>query len=221
MPYYHAVMFDFDGTLVDTMHEYARIAGKEITALFGLPEEHAQQLYLETSGVPFFQQLEIIFGPDLRNAECASRFEQTKAAYLEGVTLDAKTKRILTEIRSLGLSIAITSNNFQERLDPFIEREAQLFDLVLGFSSRMSKGPAQFSRVIETFGVDRRRLVFVGDSLSDARKALAFGVDFIALAGTLEKSSFTSLFPFILVLDDLSEVLDILKMEGPIQYKAR
>jgi phosphoglycolate phosphatase len=215
--YYHAVMFDFDGTIVDTMHEYGRIASQEIYELYDVEKETARQLYLETSGVPFFQQLEIIFGEDSRNDICSRKFEARKAVFLENVRLSSNTNQVLRRIRSLGLSIAITSNNYQTILDKFIARYQNLFDLVLGFSEQYSKGPSQFSRVIDTFGVDRRHVLFVGDSISDARKALAFGVDFVAISGTLKPEAFSFLFPSVPVIQDLIQLEKLLQYNKPIK----
>ncbi len=217
--YYHAVMFDFDGTLVDTMHEYARIASEEMARLYGTPMDTASALYLETSGIPFFQQLEVIYGSDAKNAECANRFESRKASFLDSVRFDPGVREIIRRIRSMGLSLAITSNNFQALLDRFVRDDTGLFDLVLGFCDDYNKGPTQFTRVIDTFGVDRRHMLFLGDSLSDVRKALAFGVDFVAVAGTLRAESFRSLFPFVHVISDLKELAGLLEWNAPIRAR--
>jgi phosphoglycolate phosphatase-like HAD superfamily hydrolase len=217
--YYHAVMFDFDGTLVDTMHAYARIAAEEMQRRYGIHRETARQLYLETSGIPFFQQLDLIFGPDQRNAECAGEFEKRKAAFLQTIKMDAHTKDVISQIRSFGVSIAITSNNFQNIVEKFIQDEANLFDLVLGFSENMSKGPSQFTKVIDSFGVDRRYILFVGDSLSDVRKALAFGIDFVAISGTLKAESFNALFPATPVIASIRELQPLLARKIPLNNK--
>lgn len=214
--YYHAIMFDFDGTLVNTMHVYARIAAEEMYNLYGITRDAAHQLYLETSGIPFFQQLDLIFGVDARNRECAQRYECRKALFLADEQLDNNTKRILENIRDLGVSIAITSNNFHNIVESFVENDRDLFDLVLGFDENMSKGPTQFTKVIDTFGVDRRYILFVGDSLTDARKALAFGVDFAAISGTLKAESFYSLFPTIPVIRHLTELQTLLRKRLPL-----
>jgi len=217
--YYHAVMFDFDGTLVDTMHEYARIASEEMEDVYGITRETARQLYLETSGIPFFQQLDLIFGPNQRNDECAIRYENRKAIFLENFRMDRETKDTLSQIRSFGVSIAITSNNFQDLVDRFIRDDIGLFDLVLGFGENMSKGPTQFTKVIDNFGVDRRHILFVGDSLSDVRKALAFGIDFVAISGTLKAESFKTLFPTVPVISSLVEIQHLLNKKTPLNNK--
>lgn len=214
--YYHAIMFDFDGTIVDTMHEYADIASEEISRMYQLSVETAKQLYLETSGIPFFQQLDVIFGNDNRNARCAKKFEKRKALFLENVQLKQNVKEVLLEIRAMGLSIAITSNNYQELVEKSVKEETDLFDIILGYSDKFSKGPTQFMRVIDTFGIDRRYILFVGDSLTDVRISLAFGIDFVAISGTLKKESFISLFPAVPVISSIEELIEILKIRSPV-----
>ena len=219
MNYYHGIMFDFDGTLIDTMHNYATIASQEISRIYNISINTARQLYLETSGIPFFQQLIAIFGEDERNPKCAYEFENRKANYLQNMRLSTGVHDLIVKIRSMGISIAITSNNYQELLDRFIQKEPDLFDLVLGFGNGLSKGTTQFSYVMDTFGVDRRHLLFIGDSLTDVRKSLAFGVDFVAVSGTLKAESFTSLFPSVSVISNLNELIPILNREEPIEFR--
>jgi phosphoglycolate phosphatase len=212
-------MFDFDGTLVDTMHEYAQIASEEMEDIYGIARETARQLYLESSGIPFFQQLDLIFGPDQRHEECAMKYENRKALFLDNVRMDRETKDTISAIRSFGVSIAITSNNFQDLVDRFIQNDIALFDLVLGFGENMSKGPIQFTKVIDNFGVDRRHILFVGDSLSDVRKALAFGIDFVAISGTLKAESFRTLFPTVPVISSLVDLQPLLTKKTPLNNK--
>ena len=111
------------------------------------------------------------------------------------------------------------SNNFQALIEDFFVRQPVFFDLILGFGNGFSKGPTQFSRVLDTFGIDRRHMLFVGDSLSDARKALAFGIDFVAISGTLSPEPFLSIFPAIKVISSLSELKDLLNKDRPISRR--
>lgn len=214
--YYHVITFDFDGTLVDTMQDYAEIAANEMAKQYDLSLNLAKQLYIETSGVPFYQQLEQIFGSDTRNSACADRFETKKAKYLERVNLRSTTIEFLQKIKQLGASIAITSNNFQKLIDDFVERNPELFDLVLGFGDGFMKGPTQFTRVIDFFGVDRRHMLFVGDSLNDVRKGLAFGIDTVAISGTFNSDIFTSLFGDVTVISHLHELIPLLNSNKPL-----
>jgi len=74
-----AFLFDFDGTLVDTMHGYADIAGRLISTRYeGYSFEQGRRRYIETSGIPFVQQMEIVAPADARNAETVRMFEEEK-----------------------------------------------------------------------------------------------------------------------------------------------
>ena len=60
------LVFDLDGTLIDTMGDYADKAAALIRDHYGTPKDEARRRYFETSGVPFEQQLEQIFPGDDR-----------------------------------------------------------------------------------------------------------------------------------------------------------
>lgn len=75
------VVFDFDGTLISNMPLHAKLAGDCINKYFGLPLEKAKEEYLRTTGVPFDEQLKIIF-PESEKEEtrekCAKEYHLRK-----------------------------------------------------------------------------------------------------------------------------------------------
>ncbi len=205
-----AFLFDFDGTLVDTMGGFADIAGNVIHEHH--PEmsfEEARRRYLETSGVPFFQQLEIIFPGHPRNPESARIFEETKKEGFFNQHFSEDVRHTITELRRRGIITGVCSNNFQELIDRFVSREALVFDVVLGFREGFEKGKAHFEYVMQKFNLSRDELVFVGDSLKDADKARANGLHFIAICGTFQKEDFHTKDPSITTISNIRELLDL------------
>ena len=55
------VVFDLDGTLVDSMGLYAEKAGELIEKFYSIPKQKAKRLYFETSGLPFWNSLMFSF----------------------------------------------------------------------------------------------------------------------------------------------------------------
>ncbi|MCX7679911.1 MAG: HAD-IA family hydrolase [Spirochaetes bacterium] len=205
-----AYLFDFDGTLVDTMGGFADIAGNVIHNYH--PEisfSEARRRYLETSGVPFFQQLEIIFPAHPKNREIANIFEETKKEGFFRQKFSDDVRVTISELRKQGYIVGVCSNNFQELIDQFIARERLEFDIVLGYREGFEKGKAHFDYVMKKFNLLPHELVFVGDSLKDADKAKANGIRFIALCGTFTAQDFLALDPSIITITNIRELLTV------------
>ncbi len=205
-----ALLFDFDGTLVDTMEGFADIAGEVIHQFH--PEisfEEARRRYLETSGVPFFQQLEIILPGDPTNSKKAAIFEETKKEGFFRSTFSKEVRFVITQLRERGILVGVSSNNFQYLIKQFIEREGLQFDIVLGFKDGFEKGKHHFEYVLHHFQLKKDELTFVGDSLKDAEKAISNDISFIGLCGTFTKEQFLDKYPDIITINSLQELLEI------------
>jgi phosphoglycolate phosphatase len=205
-----AFLFDFDGTLVDTMGGFADIAGRVINERHpDMTFEEARQRYLDTSGVPFFQQLEIIFPGDPGNSQVAAVFEETKKTGFFSQKFHDDVIHTINTLRSRGMIAAVCSNNFQELIDKFVEREGLVFDEVLGFRQGFEKGKAHFEHVMRKFNLEKEELVFVGDSLKDAEKARLNGIRFIGLCGTFTRDEFISQDPGTVTINNIKELLNL------------
>jgi len=203
-------MFDFDGTLVDSMGAFADIAADVVWRHYGMPRDEAREKYLLTSGIPFFQQLEIIFPGRTRNSVLADEFEARK---LEGFFEEPyfpDVRDTVGHLRSRGIKTAVSSNNFQYNVDRFVSRRPVPFDYVLGFREGFAKGKDHFDFVMQRENLSSGDILFVGDSLKDAERALSCGVDFVGKAGTFTREQFIKRFPGVPVVQCLSEVPGLL-----------
>ena len=176
------IVFDLDGTLIDTMGDYADRAAMLIEAHYGREFDWARRCYLETSGLPFIRQLDTLFPGDARNEAVAEAFEHWKDGYLAGhARLAPDVSRLLEGLRARGLWLAISSNN----LEPYVTRLARGWpvDAVLGYRPEdgFGKGEPHFRWMEARFLVPREEMLFVGDSPNDARLAHESGVPFAAL----------------------------------------
>ncbi|MBN2493056.1 MAG: HAD family hydrolase [Deltaproteobacteria bacterium] len=188
--------FDFDGTLVDTMGGFALIAAEVLESHYGISLERGRQLYLETSGIPFFQQLEIIRPGGEHNAACAELFEARKLDGFFDAAPSDETREGLAMLRQAGIRVVISSNNFQHLVDAFLDRHALPVDLALGFvHGELEKGGPHFEKIREVFGVESAEILFCGDSLKDAERAIEAGTRFAGITGTFEHAQFEVRFP--------------------------
>lgn len=203
-----AVLFDFDGTLVDTMGAFADLAGELIATERGWTLSESRDAYLRTSGVPFFAQLERLFPGDPRNAPLVAAFEARKLRTYEGKGLLPDVPPAVRALQERGVRAVVSSNNFTDVVAKFLATAGVAFDLVLGFGDGQHKGEPHFARTLETFGLARDGLLFVGDSVQDAEIALEAGVRFVGRLGTAPPQAFAArfgpaAFPLIASLDAL------------------
>jgi len=205
-----AYLFDFDGTLVDTMSGFADIAAEVINRFN--PEisvADARRMYLETSGNPFFQQLEIITPGDPANPEKAKIFEATKIDGFFKSYFTDEVRNTINTLREEGHIAGVASNNFQELIDRFILNEKLEFDIVLGFREGFEKGKQHFDFVREKFNLDKEDLTFVGDSLKDAEKAFNYGINFVGICGTFKRDDFLKYRNDIVTIESMKELLNL------------
>jgi len=191
------------------MHVFADVASDLIFKNYGLPKDEARKKYFETSGLPFCQQLEIIFPGSELNAIVAPVYEEQKLIATEDVVMDKETKNALVMLKESGYDLAISSNNFQQNIDNFIinNKLRKLFAAALGFKENFGKGEKHFDYIMHKLGVEKRGMVFVGDSLNDGRLAESNGIDFIAKLGTFAKKDFLKINKNINFVSNISDLI--------------
>ncbi len=202
--------FDFDGTLVDTMGEFANIAADVMQKNYGIPFAEGRARYLETSGIPYFQQLEIIRPDGEHNAKCAEAFEARKVEGFFDAAPSEETLKGLDLLRSAGIGLAISSNNFQHLVDAFLERHRLPMELALGFDADTAseKGAPHFKQVMRHFKVTASEILFCGDSLKDGERALDNGLRFVGITGTFPAEKFVARFEGITTVDGILELAE-------------
>jgi len=60
------------------MGELTKIAVEVMVQYYGISHYEAKNKYIETSGLPFCQQIEMIFPSDPKNKKAAEEFERRK-----------------------------------------------------------------------------------------------------------------------------------------------
>lgn len=205
------VMFDLDGTLIDTMGGFADVAASVMAELHGIDVVTGRRRYLETSGIPFRQQLEVIAPGHAGNDRASDIFEVKKRAYADTANLDTRTLQALERLRSFGCKLVVSSNSAQYFVDEFAARQAFSFDLVLGFdaATAVAKGRPHVERTCRTLGAQTSEVLFVGDSIKDGELAHECGLAFVARLGTFSREDFHRWNPAITAVADVHELAEL------------
>lgn len=204
------IVFDLDGTLLDTMGIFTEIASYLIAWKYDISRNDARRGYIRTSGVPFFQQLEELFPGCEHNASIAGMFEERKVAATDHLGITPDEKQTVEALHQRGYWLVVSSNNFAENVERFAQFSGLPFTHVFGYREGFAKGEQHFNHIMERFGVSKDEMLFVGDSLSDMRKARAFGIDFIGKVGTFTHEEFEAESPDVVTVRSLTELIDML-----------
>ena len=215
------LLCDLDGTLIDSMPVLADIATEVLGEVYGTPSTLAREFYLATCGLPFIRQLESIFPGDPRNPAASDLFEGRKPERCNQIRMPADVVRALGDLKRRGVAIVVSSNNGVDNVATFARASGFSFDLALGFGAGLAKGRPHIELSEATFGVDRSRMLFVGDSLHDGEIAEREGIPFVGVAGTFSYERFVLRFPDVPVVSRFAELTNLFDWSDGASSSAR
>ena len=188
---YNAVIFDFDGTLADTMTFLTELAVGLISKNYNLPKNEAKSKYLATTGIDFAGQLDIIFPSHPKNTEVANTFEKRKREEVYDYPVFTEVIPILDFLREKGIKTFICSSTKQEIISRYckLNNIDGLLDDYFGFKPDFKKGD-QIDFVLKSYDLNPANVLFVGDSLRDADFAGEKNVGFMGLTRIFSESQF-------------------------------
>lgn len=182
-----AIIFDFDGTLMDT-----ETCGYE--AFCKVYKQYGQELALEkwaicigTVNAPFdpYTHLQELTGKPLDRAQLVEQFEKLHDEELQGATLRPGVQEILDEAKQLGLRIGLASSSDRVWIDRHLKEQgiAHYFEVICTRDDvqRAKPDPALYLLAMERLGVKADEAVAVEDSLNGLTAAKLAGLKAIAV----------------------------------------
>ena len=180
---YKLVIFDFDGTLVDTITDVG-ICFNMALRESGLPEHPLENFGRFAGG-----NLETVVSKMLPKGQVTEdNINRVKTKYRELYLKSCKPNskpyagimQLLYELKSSGCKVAVNSNKGQMLLDDMVEKifPKNFFDSVVGYlESRPSKpDPYGVQLIAKQCGCTLNDVVYIGDGESDVRTAQNAGV---------------------------------------------
>ncbi|WP_267928778.1 HAD family hydrolase [Desulfolithobacter dissulfuricans] len=180
---YKAVIFDLDGTLLDTLDDLAE-SGNRVLAAQGMPT-HPREAYCYFVGDGLEMLIRRIVPEDRRDEETIRRLiQEFREVYSRNWNVLSRpypgVDDMLEELRRLGLSLAVLSN----KPDDFTRHCVQellgnhSFVSVLGHRPGVPRKPAPDGalEIAETMGLTPADILYLGDTATDMETALRAGM---------------------------------------------
>ena len=177
-----AVLFDLDGTLVDSLADLARSVNTVLVARGHPP--HRMDAYRRFVGEGIGELVRRALGADAATSEVDACVDLVRREY--GASWDRETRpypeivTTLASLRARGLRLAVFSNKPHGITVSVAERffGNDAFDVVLGAEAGFPRKPDPQGalEIARRLDVSPRRCIYVGDSATDMRTARAAGM---------------------------------------------
>jgi pyrophosphatase PpaX len=176
---YRAILFDLDGTLIDTMDLIVACWQHATTVHCGAPVP--RERVLPTIGLPLVPALEE-YAPGRGDALYATYSEHNQVWHDRLARLVPGTVEMLTALQQAGIPLGLVTSKRHVTLQMGLDLHGltPYFDAIIGFedSERHKPLPDPALLAAERLGVapDPATVAYVGDAASDMACALAAGV---------------------------------------------
>lgn len=187
---YSLVIFDLDGTLLNTIGDLAASVDYVMRSR-NLPE-HTDAEYRAMVGGGIKRLVERalpshLAADDTYVEECVAQFRRYYVDNIDRHTTPYEgMTELLHELRQRGIMVAVASNKFQHGTDRLVSKFFGDIDFVAVEGNRegapLKPDPAIIHNILRIANVEPSKAVMVGDSGIDIRTAMAAGIDVVGVA---------------------------------------
>lgn len=174
------VIFDFDGTIADTM-PYS--FGKSLELLrkekIDTPEKQIIKKIRSSNYIELMKEFKLSW---LKIPFILRIIEQTQKdlyLYIEKIRIFPGMKKFLFDLKKEGYKLAIISSNRKENIDKFIKfNKLNVFDFVHGKTDLFGKA-GYLEKFIKDFNLKKSEVIYIGDEIRDVEACKKVGIKII------------------------------------------
>jgi phosphoglycolate phosphatase len=177
---YRLAIFDFDGTLADSLPWFKSVFNRVATRYGFRTLDDAE--FEELRGVGNREIIRRVGVPLWKIPMIASHMKRLMAEDIDGITLFDGTAEMLRDLKSSGMRLAVVSSNSEENIRRVLGHEnAGLIDHY-GCGASVFGKPPKFRQVLRRSGVRPHEAICIGDEVRDAEAARILGIPFAAVS---------------------------------------
>ena len=213
---YQTIIFDLDGTLLDTLDDLADAVNHALQS-FGLKTRTKEEVrsFVGNGVVNLMQRA--VGEEHLQQSNILAAFREYYKAHCEDKTKPYDgVMKLLTELKKRGIKTAVVSNKMDSAVKALTKT---YFDGLIGDAVgeneaagiRKKPAPDSLIAVMEKLGVDKQSTVYVGDSEVDIQTADNAGVDCISVTWGFKDEPFLIENGGKIFVDDPMDILNFCK----------
>lgn len=178
---YRALVFDFDGTIADTLGETRKIFN-QIAPEYGI-REVAEYEVSELRHLSLKEILNELRIPKHRVPYIIARGTGMMRKNIDQLQLIKGMKEALTELRQHTKNFGILTSNATANVDIFLKNHGirELFDFVSS-TSKLTGKSRHLKAIRKTFSLEHSEMIYIGDELRDVKAAQKAGIPHAAVS---------------------------------------
>lgn len=191
------VLFDFDGTIADSMMVALEVYN-DLAPGLGIPTISIDDARLRTmnprdalkaSAIPLWKVPSLLSG-----------VRSGMKARMHGIRLFPGMDRTVSELGEAGFRCGIVSSNSRENIEAFLARHRMDQLEILGTGTSLFGKPSMLRKVLRREGVEPKHAFYVGDEVRDIAAAAELGMRSVAVSwGYADRSALAGMRPDVLV----------------------
>lgn len=178
---YRSLVFDFDGTIADTLGETRKIYN-QLAPEYGIREVDAHEIS-ELRHLSLKEILGKLQIPKHRLPSIISRGTGMMRKNIDRLELIAGMKETLTELRNQTENFGILTSNATANVDIFLQNHGirELFDFISS-TSKLTGKSRHLRAIRRTFSLEHSEMIYIGDELRDVKAAQKAGIPHAAVS---------------------------------------
>ncbi|KON26829.1 hypothetical protein AC481_06430 [miscellaneous Crenarchaeota group archaeon SMTZ-80] len=214
-----AILFDWDGTIVNTMTIKVKNASETFAEKFNIASEKAAISYERYSGISRKELFQLIAKENIGRSLSITELNNLSAKFTsrnidsfnKNKVFDEKNREVLIWLVAKGYNLIVSSS----ALKCEIEDLAELLDIrryfkeMLGSSDNFKKGKDHINYIKKKYRLASDQMMFVGNEKADIRLSGRLGITCVGIAnGKLESDLSAEFADYVIPnLTDLKKVL--------------
>lgn len=212
MKNYKALLFDLDGTLLDTneliIESFLHVLGETF------PGKYSREHVLPFLGPPLYETFDGI-DPTLTETLTASYRKWNLERHDQMVVPFEGVVDTLRQLKQEGYKMAIVSTKRREMIDRGLQlMECEnLFDTIVGFEdvTHTKPDPEPIQIALQRIGANKEDALMIGDNFHDIEGGQRAGVDTAGVAWSIKGEAHLATYNPTYMLHQMSDLLDIVK----------
>jgi len=187
------IVFDWDGTLIDSLPLKIRNAGQLFEETFGVSRKEVETSYRVHSGISRRQLFDAICSDNDLPALTSSEFDNLSETFsnrnleaFSNIRVDPVVITTLSTLKDFGYPLFISTATTPEEVRSAV-KSLELdshFQGILGSQGEFTKGPAHIAYIMAKIPVEKESIWFVGDEPNDVVLGKQAGVRTIVKVGS-------------------------------------